>query len=526
MSSWNEFTERYVSGSRISPAVTLTTQAVIAESSSINWNVLTPTGTTLTIEIALSTDGGTTWGAWQTCTNGQSVPGISNLSSLQNVQLKIRETLTTTNVHATPELLDLTISIITAWDNIVYGPNKSTLTAWDSISLAWSTARLSLVINEAEACYIENPGLPTAFGSYAYIGTDRNSANAINTLVDELRLDKVYKDVATRTAWHKAKSPFYTSEDMVQLPGYVRVESDGIKVYDADNNLRVLIGSWLKDMIRKYGEKIIGGEFYSSFIQTGEEGETRGIIKIDREFLPQYPAFSWGNLTFNDSNGNLMMEMTTAADNPIMLFYIDGVEAGRLQMNAVTSTKEILLRSQSGMALLSGTANETIRMGASGGQTSQRGIRINGGSGQVTITSPSVTVVENDLYATGVVSSSQGKSAIEPTEHYGIRYLYCVEAPELLYVDRGRAQLKNGECTVYLDPIFLECIEPDTDLTPWLFKTEVYGLGESIRVIEWGENHFKVKEENDGKSNRLFGWWFEATRKNYAGMRLQERVII
>ena len=311
--------------------------------------------------------------------------------------------------------------------------------------------------------------------------------------------------------------------NILSAGGDLRIDGNGLKMYDANNNLRINIG---KDALGNYLSEIIGGSLYSTTIQTGAKGENRGIIKIDREVIPQYPAFSWGNLTFNDSNGNLMMEMTTAANNPIMLFYVDGTEAGRLQLNVVTSTKDMMLRSQSGIALLSGTANETIRMGATGGQTSQRGIRINGGSGQVTITSPSVTVVENDLYATGVVSSSQGKSAIEPTEHYGIRYLYCVEAPELLYVDRGRARLKDGECIVYLDPIFLECIEPDTDLTPWLFKTEVYGLGENIRVIEWGENYFKVKEENDGKSNRLFGWWFYATRKNYAGIRLQERVII
>ena len=555
--SWNDFTERYTSGNRVSPAVTLTTQNVIAESSSISWNALTPTGTTLTIEIALSADGGTTWGAWQTCTSGQSVPGISNLSSLQNVQLKIRETLTTTNVHATPELQDLTINIFTAWPNIVYGPNKSTLTAWDAISLAWKADRLSLVVNDTEACYIENPGLPTAFGSYAYIGTDRNGANAINTLVDELRIDKVYKDVATRTAWHKAGSPFFTSEDMKQWPGYVRVESDGIKVYDADNNLRVLIGSWLKDMIRKYGEKIIGGEFYSSLIQTGEEGENRGIIKIDRKFLPEYPDYSWGNIIFNNQHGNVQMEISSEGNQPQIYFYDNGTPIGEIRVRTLLDTKDLLLRNEKGIDLRSEIGG-SITIGKTNEVTSNNGIRAYS-SDRVVLESPNVVAMNgkgagskaqvngyevivqgNKIYlsgatevtgnlrvlgtvhATGDLEADGSKPAIIPTANYGRIRQYATESPEIVLFDRGRARLENGKATVYIDPIHLECIEPDTDLTPWTFKTEVYGEGEDIRVIEWGENYFKVKESNGSESNRIFGWWFYATRKNYAGIRLME----
>ncbi len=105
----------------------------------------TPVGTTVFIEIALSTDNGATWTNWLPCTNGQAVPGIDELESLQNVQLKTRAVLTTTDVYASPELQEVNIEIITAWADIAhaYGPDKSTLTAWDSISLAWKPERLS-----------------------------------------------------------------------------------------------------------------------------------------------------------------------------------------------------------------------------------------------------------------------------------------------------------------------------------------------------------------------------------------------
>ena len=134
-----------------------------------------------------------------------------------------------------------------------------------------------------------------------------------------------------------------------------------------------------------------------------------------------------------------------------------------------------------------------------------------------------VTVAGN-LYVSGSIQKSGSLNYVEPTQNYGTRLLNAVEAPELKYYDSGRATLVDGEATVYFDPIYLEVIEPDTELTPWLFKTEVYGLGEDIRVVEWGENYFKVRECNGGTSNRKFGWWFEATRINYAGIRLMEVV--
>lgn len=243
----------------------------------IEWAKTTPTGTTVTVETALSLDGGSTYGTWQEATNGGSIPGITVETDLSNARLKIKETLSTTDTNVTPKLHSLMFTIWEKQADTVYGPNKSTLTAWDSISLAWKPERLSLVVNEEEACYIENPGLPASLGSHVFIGTDRNGANAINTLVDELRIDKVYREVNIRTGWHKTGVPFYTSEDMKQWPGYMKLETDGLKVYDSSDDLRVLVGSWLKDAVRKYGIKIIDGEIYSSLIRSGAEDASRYI---------------------------------------------------------------------------------------------------------------------------------------------------------------------------------------------------------------------------------------------------------
>jgi len=71
---------------------------------------------------------------------------------------------------------------------------------------------LSLIVNDEEACYIENPELPTEFGSYLFIGTDRNDNNAINTIVDELRIDNIARTDAEIADWYNANKPLIPDE--------------------------------------------------------------------------------------------------------------------------------------------------------------------------------------------------------------------------------------------------------------------------------------------------------------------------
>jgi len=264
---------------------------------------------------------------------------------------------------------------------------------------------------------------------------------------------------------------------MKQWPGYLKAETDGIKVYDSSDALRVLLGSWLSGAIRKYGLKIIGGEIYSSEYRTGVEG--------DKTYLTLKPSPASALELWTNINGTSYKQFELIA--------VDGAPGAALRLLKNGVFKGYMgLDSSDRIALIS--------------------------------TDPQQIYLGGDVTIAGGYTASGTKSAVVPTLNYGIVKLYGVEAPEVLFSDRGRAQLINGEATVKLDPAYLECIEPDTDLTPWLFRTEVYGLGESIRVVEWGDNYFKVKEENGGTSNRKFGWWHEAVRKGYAGIRLMEVV--
>ena len=461
----------------------------MATASTISWNALTPTGTTIIIEVALSEDGGTTWTDWLLCTNGQAIPGIDELSSLQNVQLKTRAVLTTTDVHASPELQEVSIVISTSWGNVVYGPKKSTLTGWDSISLAWKPERLSLVVNDEEACYIENPGLPASLGSYIFIGTDRNGANAINTLVDELRIDKVYREVNIRTGWHKTGVPFYTSEDMKQWPGYLRAETDGLKVYDSLGNLRGVFGSWMYEAIRRYGIKIIEGLILATEFRTGAEGAK---TYITLKPAPNNAFEMWSEIN-GVSTKTFSIASAAGSDSARFDFYKGGQWAGYVGMSL---DNQIIL-----LPLL---------------------VNPNTGLKEISL-SGDKTTVGGDLYVNGTISAGGSKPAQQITENYGLRYLYATEAPEIIYYDRGVVNLINGEATVYLDPIYLECIETDTDLTPWQIWVQCYGEND-VYVSEVGEDYFKIKEKNGGTSNNKVVWKHEAIRNGYAGIRLMEVV--
>jgi len=520
------------------------------------------------------------------CTNGLAIPGIDELSSLQNVQIKIRETLTTSDGYVSPELQEVNIEIITAWGNVAYGPNKSTLTAWDSISLAWKPERLSLVVNDEEACYIENPGLPTALGSHVFIGTDRNGANAINTLVDELRIDKVYRDADTRVSWHKVKSPFYSSEEIQTVaaaqanlarikaeayadgivteeeqariaqaeailakakayadgivteeeqariaqaeailavanskfnaPGYVISTNEGIKVYDPLNNLRVLIGSWVEDAIRKYGIRIIDGlieasKIYGTSFQSGGKGATSYVrIGAGYEPLEIYEngkkalniwSFNGGMIQFyNTVLDSMLGQITTFNDVLGQGIRVHGRNAQGQDRDVSLLGRDVHINSKQIIDLKTNTDGW---------------ISIDAGGGIIT--------ANGSLTVFGSISKTGTLHYVEPTQNYGTRLLNAVEAPELKYYDSGVTYLENGEAIVLFDPIFLECIEPDTELTPWQIWVQCYGEND-VYVAEVGTDYFVIKERNGGTSNNKVIWRFEATRKNYAGIRLMEVV--
>jgi hypothetical protein len=115
----------------------------------------------------------------------------------------------------------------------------------------------------------------------------------------------------------------------------------------------------------------------------------------------------------------------------------------------------------------------------------------------------------------GNLRAKGAKSAVVETAHFGDRKLYAIEAPDVRFSDEGVARLQSGVARVELDPIFLETIEGE-----YLVHVTPYGDA-SLYVAKIGQDYFVVKAR-DGDPNVTFAWRLSATRKGYAGVRLED----
>jgi len=126
-------------------------------------------------------------------------------------------------------------------------------------------------------------------------------------------------------------------------------------------------------------------------------------------------------------------------------------------------------------------------------------------------------ITADNISATSVGANSISaiiKNAIVQTQNYGTRLTYCMEASTVRFYDEGKDTLVNGEKRIDLDPIFLETIEGEL----YIYVTPLGPA--SLYISEKGTNYFVVKsvQGNDVE----FNWMVSATRKGYAGVRLEE----
>lgn len=77
----------------------------------ISWTAITDVDTGIALEIAVSTDGGSNYGAWVPVTNGGSLPGIPASVDLTDYRLKYRATLTSTDPGKSPRLQRVLVEV-------------------------------------------------------------------------------------------------------------------------------------------------------------------------------------------------------------------------------------------------------------------------------------------------------------------------------------------------------------------------------------------------------------------------------
>ncbi|WP_099346037.1 hypothetical protein [Clostridium tertium] len=120
------------------------------------------------------------------------------------------------------------------------------------------------------------------------------------------------------------------------------------------------------------------------------------------------------------------------------------------------------------------------------------------------------TQVSGDFYATG------SKNSLQSTDHYGERLINAYETAEYYFGDIGSGVIKDGECIVWIDDIFQECI--NTDVEYHVFTQVYHG---SITRIERYKNYFIVH----GEDNAEFSWELKAKRIGYENVRLDQPSI-
>lgn len=278
------------------------------------------------------------------------------------------------------------------------------------------------------------------------------------------------------------------SENKFDAPGYVLSTPEGVKVFDASDNLRVLMGSWLKESARKYGIKILGGEIYSTTFQTGAEDATT-YIRLDPD--GDFSAYNNGKrIIFMQASAlEGRIRLGDGIDNPYKMSLLANYNVGGYSMS--------LLKGENGLDLSGGVGDFRL---------------LPDGSMQAYLGSGKEFYIQGNHWVTGT------KNAAVTTDSYGQRLLYCMEMPEIKFMDEGTGELINGLCRIDIDPIFLETIEPNTTETPFIVHLTPYDWL-NLRVKEIGDTYFVI-EEKDGLDGK-FSWQLSATRKGYAGERMR-----
>ncbi|MEG0377449.1 MAG: hypothetical protein RR614_03115, partial [Eubacterium sp.] len=117
---------------------------------------------------------------------------------------------------------------------------------------------------------------------------------------------------------------------------------------------------------------------------------------------------------------------------------------------------------------------------------------------------PSVAVITGG----GGFSMLSGNKNRAVNTDYGIACIASYETPEPSFADYGSGILdQNGECYVFIDPIFMQTVSPECGYQVFLQK---YGSGD-IWVKERFIDHFVIQ----GTANLSFGWNIVLHQKGY-----------
>ncbi|SFR16806.1 phage tail spike protein [Desulfoscipio geothermicus] len=281
--------------------------------------------------------------------------------------------------------------------------------------------------------------------------------------------------------------------------GYLKFQDPGV-----NQGIELWAGTVLKLAIGllssgKIGVKIADGEVYSTIIRSGAEGATTYVALLpDNELSGFYEGKKVFELVSGGYNGN------------ISVYANEGSSEERVRMSADYGRDGV------SYGVIQEGYNSTVGVGIKGPYS---GIWVDP-DGEIEIdpydgTGKYCKVLGNFAVIGGA------KDAIQETLSYGQVHLSVRESPDVRFVDEGKGELVNGECKINLDPIFLECIEPDAENTPWFIRLTPYG-DFCLKVDKIGADYFIVRQVGGGTDSGQFVWILSAVRKGYAGRRFEK----
>lgn len=471
--------------------------AGVANAATLTFNKSTPANTTLRVDYRIYSSGA--WGDWQLDV-ASSVTIIPKGTNLTGYKFQWRAYLTTTDFTVTPALLDVVVSITSAYkvtgnrESPEFRISKRCTVTW-SATLNEQTLQMQSNLSRTGGFTWE--GWQTLVNGGTADGTDtgdlsnaRLKLKEIESTADVAVTPKLHSVLVVEPPGFDFGAWFKNCRLILQDPPF----GQGIEVWEGAAR-KLLIGRLLDNSI---GVEIVDGlmkssQIYGTLIRSGNKGDT-SYIELQPGFEPlsvveggKTALTIW---SFPGAGGQIQFYHVGLNDMCGQIYASNDIYGQGLTIHArnAAANKNVMIR-----------------------------------GAHVYILTDAELYVQGDINCTGHLTATGGKSAKQETATHGYRYLYARESPDCRYIVEGKAQLIDGECRIDLDPVFLECIEPDAPETPWM-PGNLIPLGEpvpGIFVKEIGDTGFTVKELA-GQSNAEFYWSLSAVRVGFGGKWLDE----
>lgn len=298
-----------------------------------------------------------------------------------------------------------------------------------------------------------------------------------------------------------------------KLSGSILAGKNNIKCVDSNNMLLmnekgILIS---KDGGATYDTAISADGVYANHIKAGTNIEGCKFISKSTENIM---TLTDGQIRFKSAT-NINSSSTYIERNSIGLFSDNNTTLALYAYEENSLGKGIIINGQLYNEEMFVIGTDTS--GASITFTNEGAVSLCAGAGN-----------NNNIYIDSLTSSStlvcnipfectNDKSAIVPTQHYGVRKLYCDESDRSYFSTKGIGTLINGECEIKLDDPFIEVIELNSSY-PYIIQLTPYGDGK-IWVERVEDYSFTIKGDKDIS----FAYDLKAIRISFGGVYLEER---